>query len=74
MDAGGAENRRLGQYEQARRLIMIFAINADDGCDQAGAGLNIEQIVPVNLKAGYEYNVNDGFVPAIYQQLNQANQ
>jgi predicted GTPase len=36
--------------------------------------LNIEQIVPVNLKPGSEYNVNDGLIPAIYQQLDQANQ
>lgn len=36
--------------------------------------LTSEQIVPVNLKLGSEYNVNDGLIPAIYQQLDQANQ
>lgn len=36
--------------------------------------LNSEQIVPVNLKPGFEYNINEGLIPVIYQQLDQANQ
>jgi predicted GTPase len=37
-------------------------------------GLNIDQIAPVNLKPGFEYNVEDGLIPAIFQQLDQARQ
>jgi predicted GTPase len=37
-------------------------------------GLNVDQVAPVNLKAGYEYNVEEGLVPAIFQQLEQAKQ
>jgi hypothetical protein len=37
-------------------------------------GLTIEQIAPVNLKPGFEYNVEKGLIPAIFQQLEQAKQ
>jgi predicted GTPase len=37
-------------------------------------GLNIEQIAPVNLKTGHEYNVEEGLIPAVFQQLDQAKQ
>ncbi len=37
-------------------------------------GLNLDQIAPVNLKPGFEYNVEEGLVPAIFQQLEQAKQ
>ncbi|TAK64432.1 GTPase [Methylobacter sp.] len=37
-------------------------------------GLNIEQIAPVNLKPGFEYNVEEGLIPTIFQQLTQAKQ
>lgn len=37
-------------------------------------GLNIDQIAPVNLKPGFEYNVEEGLVPAVFQQLEQAKQ
>lgn len=40
----------------------------------AELGLNIEQIAPVNLKPGFEYNVEEGLVPAVFQQLEQAKQ
>ncbi|MGZ4980269.1 MAG: GTPase family protein [Methylobacter sp.] len=40
----------------------------------AELGLNIEQIAPVNLKANLEYNVEEGLVPAVFQQLEQAKQ
>ena len=37
-------------------------------------GLNIDQVAPVNLKPGFEYNVEEGVVPAVFQQLEQAKQ
>ncbi|MDP1665579.1 MAG: GTPase [Methylobacter sp.] len=37
-------------------------------------GLKIEQIAPVNLKPGFEYNVEEGLIPAVFQQLEQAKQ
>jgi hypothetical protein len=37
-------------------------------------GLTIEQIAPVNLNPGFEYNVEEGLIPAIFQQLGQAKQ
>jgi hypothetical protein len=37
-------------------------------------GLNIDQIAPVNLNPGFEYNVEEGLIPAIFQQLEQAKQ
>lgn len=37
-------------------------------------GLNIDQVAPVNLKEGNEYNVDEGLIPAIFQQLEQAKQ
>jgi len=37
-------------------------------------GLNIDQIAPVNLKPGFEYNIEEGLVPAVFQQLDQAKQ
>jgi hypothetical protein len=37
-------------------------------------GLTIDQIAPVNLKQGFEYNVEDGLIPSIFQQLEQAKQ
>jgi predicted GTPase len=37
-------------------------------------GINSDQIAPVNLKRGFEYNVEEGLVPAIFQQLGQAKQ
>ncbi|MFI3121719.1 MAG: 50S ribosome-binding GTPase [Methylococcaceae bacterium] len=37
-------------------------------------GLTIEQIAPVNLKPGFEYNVEEGLIPAVFQQLDQAKQ
>lgn len=37
-------------------------------------GLNIDQIAPVNLKPGFEYNVEEGLIPAVFQQLEQAKQ
>jgi len=40
----------------------------------AELGLNIDQIAPVNLKPGFEYNVEEGLIPAIFQQLEQAKQ
>ena len=36
--------------------------------------LNIEQIAPVNLKPGFEYNVEEGLIPVVFQQLEQAKQ
>ncbi len=51
---------------QAIRLMMDVVT--------AELGLNIEQIAPVNLKPGFEYNVEEGLVPAIFQQLNQGKQ
>ncbi len=36
--------------------------------------LSIDQIAPVNLKAGFEYNIEAGMIPAIFQQLEQAKQ
>lgn len=37
-------------------------------------GLNIDQIASVNLKPGFEYNIEEGLVPAVFQQLDQAKQ
>ncbi|MGZ5602253.1 MAG: GTPase family protein [Methylobacter sp.] len=37
-------------------------------------GLNIDRIAPVNLKPGFEYNIEEGLIPAIFQQLEQAKQ
>ena len=37
-------------------------------------GLSIEQIAPVNLQPGFEYNIDEGLVPAIFEQLDQAKQ
>jgi len=51
---------------QAIRLTMD-AVTAE-------LGLNIDQIAPVNLKPGLEYNVEEGLIPAIFQQLEQAKQ
>jgi predicted GTPase len=51
---------------QAIRLTMDAATTE--------LGLNIEQIAPVNLKPGFEYNVEEGLIPAIFQQLEQAKQ
>lgn len=36
--------------------------------------LTLDQIAPVNLKPGSEYNVNEGLLPAIYRQLDQVKQ
>lgn len=36
--------------------------------------LEIDQIAPVNLKSGFEYNIEEGLIPAIFQQLEQAEQ
>jgi predicted GTPase len=36
--------------------------------------LKTDQVVPVSLSPGYEYNVEEGLIPAIFQQLDQANQ
>jgi predicted GTPase len=36
--------------------------------------LTVDQIAPVNLKIGFEYNVEEGLIPAIFQQLDQAKQ
>lgn len=51
---------------QAIRLMMD-AVSKD-------LGLNIEQIAPVNLKRGFEYNIEEGLIPAVFQQLEQAKQ
>ncbi|MGZ8191306.1 MAG: GTPase family protein [Methylococcaceae bacterium] len=51
---------------QAIRLMMD-AITTE-------LGLNIDQIAPVNLKPGVEYNIDEGLIPAIFQQLEQAKQ
>ena len=37
-------------------------------------GLTIDQIAPVNLNPGFEYNVEEGLISAIFQQLWQAKQ
>ena len=37
-------------------------------------GLTIDQIAPVNLNPGFEYNVEEGLIPLIFQQLEQAKQ
>jgi len=55
-----------GAKAQAIRLMME-AVSAD-------LGLAIGQIAPVNLKLGFEYNIDEGLIPAIYQQLDQAKQ
>ena len=36
--------------------------------------LSIDQIAPVNLKPGFEYNIEEGLIPAIFQHLEQAEQ
>jgi hypothetical protein len=36
--------------------------------------LTIDQIAPVNLKTGFEYNIEEGLIPAVFQQLDQAKQ
>jgi predicted GTPase len=36
--------------------------------------LTIDQVAPVNLKTGFEYNIEEGLMPAIFQQLDQAKQ
>ena len=40
----------------------------------AELGLAIDQIAPVNLKPGFEYNIEEGLIPAIFQHLEQAEQ
>lgn len=40
----------------------------------AELGITLEQIAPVNLQPGLEYNVEEGLVPAICQQLGHAKQ
>lgn len=50
------------------------AIRQMMGVVTAELGLNGEQIAPVNLKPGFEYNVEEGLMPAIFQQLDQARQ
>lgn len=37
-------------------------------------GLSLEQIVPVNLQPGFEYNIDEGLIPAIFQQRDRARQ
>ncbi|MGZ5007312.1 MAG: GTPase [Methylobacter sp.] len=51
---------------QAIRLMMDTVT--------AELNLNIDQVAPVSLKPGFEYNVEEGLVPAIFQQLEQAKQ
>lgn len=51
---------------QAIRLVMD-AVTEE-------LGLSIEQIAPVNLQPGFEYNIDEGLIPAIFQQLDQARQ
>ncbi len=51
---------------QTIRFMMDTLVNELD--------LSIEQIAPVNLKAGYEYNIEEGLIPAIFQQLEQVKQ
>ena len=51
---------------QAIRLMMDTITHELD--------LTIDQIAPVNLKTGFEYNVEKGLIPAIFQQLDQAKQ
>jgi predicted GTPase len=58
--------RPLSAKAQAIRLAMETVAKE--------LGLNIDQVAPVNLKAGYEYNVEEGLVAAIFQQLEQAKQ
>ncbi|MDP2903450.1 MAG: GTPase [Methylovulum sp.] len=55
-----------GAKAQAIRLMMDVVTTE--------LGLNIDQIAPVNLKQGFEYNVEEGLVPTIFQQLGQAKQ
>ncbi len=55
-----------GAKAQAIRLMMDTVSKE--------LGLGIEQIAPVNLNPGFEYNVEEGLIPAIFQQLEQAKQ
>ena len=38
----------------------------------ADLGLNLDRIAPVSLKPGFEYNIEAGLVPVIFQHLEQA--
>lgn len=55
-----------GAKAQAIRLLMDTVTHE--------LGLAIDQIAPVNLKSGSEYNIEEGLIPAIFQQLEQAKQ
>lgn len=57
-----------GSVKKAQAIrLMMETVTAE-------LGSKIEQIAPLNLKPGFEYNVEEGLVPVIFQQLGQAKQ
>ncbi|GAB4277643.1 MAG: hypothetical protein Kow0065_24280 [Methylomicrobium sp.] len=54
--------------EKERAIRLAMETVADE------LELSIDQIVPVNLKAGCEYNVEEGLIAAMFQQLGRAEQ